>query len=162
MAGAFFLEVNMKNRIPGPIMKRIIGLGLCTTGVAVIGTILGVVGNDKTTALLSVALTSAFLIKMISLYRISTTGEYDIYEGILLARTPLPFRKKQEITLLRGDAQEQIMLQGKTPLRVGDTYRIYLEKIHPSFQDTALAPQFLPGRSLLGYEHITEATAPEK
>jgi len=57
----------MKNRIPSPIMKRIIGLGLCTTGVAVIGTILGVVGNDKTTALLSVALTSAFLIKMISL-----------------------------------------------------------------------------------------------
>lgn len=152
----------MNNKIPSPIMKRIIALGLCTIGVAVVGTILSVADHDKTTALLSIALTSAFLIKMISLYRLSTSGEYDTYEGVLLARTPLPLRKKQEIILLHGDEQEQIMLQGKTPMRVGDTYRIYLEKIHPSIQETSLASQFLPGRSLLGYERIAEATAPEK
>jgi len=152
----------MKNIIPGPILKRIAVLLLCCIGVAAVGVVLGVVGKDRTTMLLSIVLATACLLKTINLYRTAIAEAYDVYEGVVLSRKSLPLQKKQEISLLCGEDQERIILQGKTPLCVGDRYRLYMEKEHTAIQNVSLAPRFQLGRALLGYERISTATAPEK
>ena len=111
---------------------------------------------DKTTAMLSLAVALICVMKVATLYRSARDAEYDIFEGIVLAATVLPLRKKQEVILQQEVGQVSIMLEGRTKFVLGSSYRIYTEKQHEVLQSTNLPQTFLPGRSLLGYELLNE------
>ena len=89
----------MKNTIPGPILNRIIKLGLCGICITGAGFVWSIASKDKTTAMLSLAVALICVMKVATLYRSARDAEYDIFEGIVLAATVLPLRKKQEVIL---------------------------------------------------------------
>lgn len=146
----------MKNRIPGPILCGIMKLILCGISIAGAGCIWGISTQDRTTALLSLAVAVLCMIKGLTLYCAARDAAYDVFEGTVLASTPLPFRKKQTVLLEQDEAQVTIILEGRTNFKLGTKYRIYTEKQQEMLQTSKLPQALLPGRSLLGYEKVGE------
>ena len=146
----------MKNRIPGPILCGIMKLNLCGISIAVAGCIWGISTQDRTTALLSLAVAVLCMIKGLTLYCAARDAAYDVFEGTVLASTPLPFRKRQTVLLEQDEEQVTIILEGRTNFTLGTKYRIYTEKQQEMLQTAKLPQALLPGRSLLGYEKVGE------
>ena len=146
----------MKNRIPGPILCGIMRLILCGISIAGAGCIWGISTQDRTTALLSITVAVLCMIKGLTLYCAARDAAYDVFEGTVLASTPLPFRKKQTVLLEQDEEQVTIILEGRTNFVLGTKYRIYTEKQQESLQTAKLLQALLPGRSLLGYEKVGE------
>ena len=146
----------MKNRIPGPILCGIMKLNLCGISIAGAGCIWGISTQDRTTALLSIAVAVLCMIKGFTLYCAARDAAYDVFEGTVLASTPLPFRKKQTVLLEQDEAQVTIILEGRTNFTLGTKYRIYTHKQRETLQTAKLPQVLLPGRSLLGYEKVDE------
>ena len=96
------------------------------------------------------------MIKGLTLYCAARDAAYDVFEGTVLASTPLPFRKKQTVLLEQDAAQVTIILEGRTNFTLGTKYRIYTEKQQEMLQTAKLPQALLPGRSLLGYEKVGE------
>lgn len=144
----------MKHQIPGPILSRIIKLivcGVCITGAGVIWSI---ASKDRTTAMLTMAVTIAFVTKVATLYHISRDSAYDVFEGTVLSSTMIPLRKKQEVQLQQEGGPVSILLQGRTKFVPGAAYRIYTEQQHAALGDMNVPPALMPGRSLLGFERL--------
>lgn len=144
----------MRHQIPGPILIQIIKLiayGISITGA---GLIWSITSKDRTTALLTMAVTVAFVAKVATLYHTSRDAAYDIFEGTVLSSTMLPFRKKQEVQLQQEGGPVSIMLQGRTIFVPGVAYRIYTEKQHSALEDMNVPQAFMPGRCLLGVERL--------
>ena len=146
----------MKNRIPGPILCGIMKLNLCGISIAGAGCIWGISTQDRTTALLSMAVAVLCMIKGFTLYCTARDAAYDVFEGTVLASTPLPFHKKQTVILEQDEGQVTLILEGRTNFTLGTKYRIYTEKQQESLQTAKLPQALLPGRSLLGYEKVGE------
>ena len=146
----------MKNRIPGPILCGIMKLILCGISIAGAGCIWGISTQDRTTALLSMAVAVLCMIKGLTLYCAARDAAYDVFEGTVLASTPLPFRKKQTVLLEQDEEQVTLILGGRTNFVLGTKYRIYTEKQQEMLQTAKLPQALLPGRSLLGYEKVGE------
>lgn len=144
----------MKHQIPGPILSRIIKLITCGVCVAGTGLIWSIASKDRTTAMLTMAVTVAFVTKAATLYHISRDAAYDIFEGTVMSSTVLPLRKKQEVLLQLEDRSVSIMLQGRTKFIPGTTYRIYTEKQHSALEDMNVPQALMPGRSLLGFKRL--------
>ena len=144
----------MKHQIPGPILSRIIKLIVCGTCIAVAGLIWSIISKDRTTGMLTMAVTVAFIAKVATLYHTSRYVAYDIFEGTVLTSTMLPLRKKQEVLLQQEGGPVSIMLQGRTTFIPGVTYRIYTEKQHEALEDMNVPLALMPGRSLLGVERL--------
>ena len=144
----------MKHQIPGPILSRIIKLtacGVCITGA---GLIWSIASKDRTTVMLTMAVTVAFIAKVAALYHISRDAAYDIFEGTVLSSTMIPLRKKQEVLLQQEGGAVSILLQGRTKFTPGVAYRIYTEKQHEALADVNVPQALMPGRSLLGFERM--------
>ena len=152
----------MKKDIPIPILKRIWTLAFCAIAILTIGMFWSVANQDSMMRMLSIATCFAISIKAVSLYRTAKSEEYEIVDGVILSRQPLPLQKKQEIIIANEEIQNTLILAGKTPLKGGASYRLYIEKQRHGLQEIALSPKFLPGRSLLGYEIIEPATDAKK
>ena len=146
----------MKNRIPGPILCGIMKLILCGISIAVAGCIWGISTQDRTTALLSMAVAVLCMIRVVTLYCAARDAAYDVFEGNVLASTALPLGKKQKVILEQDDEQVTLILGGRTNFVLGTKYRIYTEKQQESLQTAKLPQALLPGRSLLGYEKVGE------
>ena len=146
----------MKNRIPGPILCGIMKLILCGISIACAGCIWGISTQDRTTALLSIAVAVLCMIKGLTLYCAARDAAYDVFEGTVLASTPLPFQKKQTVILEQDEEQVTLILGGRTNFVLGTKYRIYTEKQQESLQTAKLLQALLPGRALLGYEKVDE------
>lgn len=146
----------MKNRIPGPILFGIMKLILCGISIAVAGCIWGIATQDRTTALLSMAVAVLCMIKGFTLYCTARDAAYDVFEGTVLASTPLPFQKKQTVLLEQDEEQVTLILEGRTNFTPGTKYRIYTEIQQEMLQTAKLPQALLPGRSLLGYEKVGE------
>ena len=144
----------MKHQIPGPILSRIfklIACGVCITGA---GLIWSIASKDRTTAMLTMAVTVAFIAKVATLYQMTRDAAYDIFEGTVLSSTTFPLRKKQEVLLQQEGGAVSIMLQGRTKFTTGVAYRIYTEKQHEVLDNMNVSQAFMPGRSLLGFERV--------
>ena len=146
----------MKNRIPGPILCGIMKLILCGISIACAGCIWGITTQDRTTALLSMAIAVLCMIKGLTLYCAARDAAYDVFEGTVLASKALPFRKKQAVILEEDEEQVTLILGGRTNFVLGTKYRIYTEKQQESLQTAKLLQALLPGRALLGYEKVDE------
>ena len=146
----------MKNRIPGPILCGIMKLILCGISIAGAGCVWSFATQDRTTALLSLAVAVLCMIKGLTLYCAARDAAYDVFEGTVLASTPLPFRKKQTVLLEQDEGQVTLILGGRTNFVLGTKYRIYTEKQQEMLQTAKLPQALLPGRSLLGYEKVGE------
>ena len=146
----------MKNRIPGPILCGIMKLILCGISIAVAGRVWGISTHDRTTALLSLAVAVLCMIKGLTLYCAARDAAYDVFEGTVLASTPLPFQKKQTVILEQDEGQVTLILEGRTNFTLGTKYRIYTQKQRETLQTVKLPQVLLPGRSLLGYEKVGE------
>ena len=146
----------MKNRIPGPILCGIMKLILCGISIACAGYIWGISTQDRTTALLSMAVAVLCMIKGFTLYCTARDAAYDVFEGTVLASTPLPFQKKQTVILEQDEGQVTLILEGRTNFTLGTKYRIYTHKQRETLQTAKLPQVLLPGRSLLGYEKVGE------
>ena len=146
----------MKNRIPGPILCGIMKLNLCGISIAGAGCIWGISTQDRTTALLSMAIAVLCMIKGLTLYCAARDAAYDVFEGTVLASKALPFRKKQAVILEEDEEQVTLILGGRTNFVLGTKYRIYTEKQQESLQTAKLLQALLPGRALLGYEKVDE------
>ena len=146
----------MKNRIPGPILCGIMKLNLCGISIAGAGCIWGISTQDRTTALLSITVAVLCIRKGFTLYCTARDASYDVFEGTVLASTPLPFQKKQTVILEQDEGQVTLILEGRTNFTLGTKYRIYTEKQQETLQTAKLLQALLPGRSLLGYEKVGE------
>ena len=144
----------MKHQIPGPILSRIIKLTACGICITVAGLIWSIASKDRTTAMLTMAVTVAFAAKVSALYHTSLDAAYDIFEGTVLSSAILPLRKKQEVLLQQEDGPVSILLQGRTKFTPGAAYRIYTEKQHSALEDMNVPQSLMPGRSLLGFERL--------
>ena len=142
----------MKNRIPGPILCGIMKLILCGISIAGAGCVWSIATQDRTTALLSMAIAVLCMINGFTLYCAARDAAYDVFEGNVLASTALPLGKKQKVILEQDEEQVTLILEGRTKFDLGSNYRIYTEKQHEVLQNTKLPLAFLPGRSLLGFE----------
>ena len=146
----------MKNRIPGPILCGIMKLNLCGISIAGAGCIWGISTKDRTTALLSMAVAVLCMLKAYALYCTARDAAYDVFEGTVLASTPLPFQKKQTVILEQDEGQVTLILEGRTNFTLGTKYRIYTQKQRETLQTAKLPQVLLPGRSLLGYDKVGE------
>ena len=106
--------------------------------------------------MLSMAVALLCMIKGFTLYCTARDAAYDVFEGTVLASTPLPFHKKQTVILEQDEEQVTIILEGRTNFTLGTKYRIYTEKQQEMLQTAKLPQALLPGRSLLGYEKVGE------
>lgn len=93
-----------------------------------VGGIIYLTLNDRTLLFISAALVLCTSLRCATLYRTISTGNYEITEGLCIEIGKAGLHQQREVRLLEADGNEcAIMLDKRTPVRIGNYYRVYYE-----------------------------------
>ena len=132
------------NQWPPMLLRRWLLQILTGLGCLLIGIVVFPVTEDQVLLILSVLLTLLIAVRCMSLYQQIARGKYETVEGVCIRIKNTPLRKQRSISLLAEDGAEQtILLDKQTKVRIGNCYRVYLGSASDSHtylvQDSFLA-----------------------
>lgn len=97
------------------------------------------------------------LLRCLSFYRIVQAEAYEAVEGVCIELGSVRLRKRRKVRLLQEDGNEYaVLLDKRTPLWVGNRYRIYFRREDNGSQAACLFPCFAAEDRFLGLEDMGE------
>lgn len=143
------------NRLPVPIQHTLIKMILLGAAILAFGIIWGIASRDRVLLLLSGLVGALYAVKTYSLYRTAAASEYEVVEGMVLSDRAVPLRGRHQVILEDGEQTvHKIMLTGRSTLRPGQAYRLYISGREEEALQQILPDQLCPARSMLGYERL--------
>ena len=132
------------------IMTLVMGLQFFLVGVGVYLAL-----NDRTMLLISTALVLCTALRCASFYWTIYTGNYEITEGFCIEICKADRQRRRKVRLLEEDGNEwAILLDKRTPIRIGSYYRIYYEVCPGSQRGSDMLPVFA-ARQFLAVEDLS-------
>lgn len=128
------------------------GLGFLVVGLAAFFTL-----HDRGLLMISALLALCTAFRCASFYRMARSDGYDMVEGVCIELGRPGIKKQRSVRLLQMDGNEYtVMLDKRTPLRIGNLYRLYFHQVPPgqaSGLERYLAPDQFLGMEDLGEYH---------
>lgn len=127
------------------VLSALLGVGFLLVGLAVFFSL-----RDRMLLIISGMLTACMVWRCVSFYRVAAAGVYEVVEGVCIAVGRAGMRKQRSVRLLTLDGNEySVMLDKRTPLRIGNHYRVYFRRdlaaadLPPFLQSNFSTDQFL-------------------
>lgn len=99
--------------------------------------------SDRTMLLISTALVLCTALRCASFYWTIYTGNYEITEGLCIEIGKADRQRRRKVRLLEEDGNEwAILLDKRTPIRIGNYYRIYYEDCTGCQREPDMLPAF--------------------
>ena len=138
--------------VPAPVRATIVRLSLCVAAVAVFGIVWSAVTRDRMLLLLSCAAAAAGTLRILPMIRCARKGEYRVLECTVLGESRSALRSRNRVRVALPDGTElTLSLGGRSPLRPGSSYRLYLTGAGGSGETSV--PEYMRGaETLLGFE----------
>ena len=147
----------MKEKIPAPIMEKVIKLIICILGMLIFGLVWGIVVKDRIMLILTSVLAAAGGIKIFSILKIGKKKQYEVIEGTVVDVKNLHPGKRQRIAF--KDLEDNILwfrFPGRHRWKTYNQYRIYFQKKIGS-EPLAGLPEWINEEiNILGVEVIME------
>lgn len=126
--------------------------GLCFLAV---GLVVYFTLHDRVLLTISVLLALCVTLRCASFYRMARRGGYEVVEGVCIELGRSGIKKQRSVRLLQMDGNEYaVMLDKRTPLRIGNLYRLYFRQAPPS--RLSGLEQYLSQDQFLGLEDLGE------
>ena len=126
--------------------------GLCFLAV---GLVVFIALHDRALLMISVLLALCTALRCIFFYRMARSDSYEVVEGVCIELERPGMKKQRSVRLLQMDGNEYaVMLDKRTPLRIGNLYRLYFRQAPPS-QMSGLE-RYLSQDQFLGLEDLGE------
>ena len=126
--------------------------GLCFLAV---GLVVFIALHDRALLMISVLLALCVALRCTSFYRMARSDSYEVVEGVCIELERPGMKKQRSVRLLQMDGNEYaVMLDKRTPLRIGNLYRLYFRQAPPS-QMSGLE-RYLSQDQFLGLEDLGE------
>lgn len=110
--------------------------------------------NDRTLLLISAVLVLCFALQCTSFYRAICTGNYEITEGLCMEVGKAGLHRQRKVRLLESDGNEcAFLLDKRTPIRIGNYYRIYYEDCNNCQRAADIFPAVVV-RQILAVENL--------
>ena len=149
------MEVEIHMKIPEPILRRVAGIYLCTSFLAVVGIVAGFMMLDAKLFLLTLAVVVLGVLSAVELYYAAADGRYEIIEGTVLSARVIRMRNRQVVRIKGSDGCERILhVTGRSLLRPGRSYRLYVQRQDPIFNDEGLLCLLQPAQTIMGVEYL--------
>lgn len=148
---------------PAVLQRRWLLSGAAGLGFLIVGLVVFLTLHDRALLMISALLALCIALRCVSFYRMARSDGYEVVEGICIVLGRPGMKKQRSVRLLQMDGNEYaVMLDKRTPLRIGNLYRLYFRQAHPS-QISGLEQYFLQDQ-FLGLEDLGEyhADASEK
>lgn len=126
--------------------------GLCFLAV---GLVVYFTLQDRGLLIISALLALCITFRCASFYRMARRDGYEVVEGVCIELGRPGMKKQRSVRLLQMDGNEYaVMLDKRTPLRIGNLYRLYFRQAPPS--QTSGLKQYLSQDQFLGLEDLGE------
>lgn len=126
--------------------------GLCFLAV---GLVVFLTLHDRVLLMISALLAFCIALRCVSFYRMARSDGYEVVEGICTELGRSGIKKQRSVRLLQMDGNEYaVMLDKRTPLRIGNLYRLYFRQAPPS--QTSGLERYLAQDQFLGLEDLGE------
>lgn len=138
------------------ILYKVILVNLCNSAPARNKTYFLPTNRPKAIVVSSLLSLCTFL-RCLSFYWMVRVESYEVVEGVCIELGCLGLRKRRRVRLLQEDGDEYaILLDKRTPLRIGNRYRIFFRCEDDGGQAAGLLPFFAVEDQLLGLEDMGE------
>lgn len=128
------------------------GVGFLLVGLAAFSA-----WHDRMLLMISGLLSLCTLLRCLSFYWMVQAESYEVVEGICIELGRPGLRKRRRVRLLQEDGNEYAaLLDKRTPLRIGNRYRIYFRREDDGGQVVDLFPCFSAEDRFLGLEDMGE------
>lgn len=128
------------------------GVGFLLVGLAAFSAL-----HDRMLLMISALLSLCTVLRCLSFYRMVQAESYEVVEGVCIELGRPGLRKRRRVRLLQEDGNEYaVLLDKRTPLRIGNRYRIYFRREDDGGQDVNLFPCFAAEGQFLGLEDMGE------
>lgn len=125
------------------------GRGISPAGVAAFFAL-----KDRILLGLSFSLALFTFLRCLSIYRVVSSGAYEVVEGVCVELKHKTFQKQQNVLLMSLDGVEhRLTLDKRTHLRIGNRYRFYFKPADTAYVD-GLPQSLRPQDLLLGMEDL--------
>lgn len=126
--------------------------GLCFLAV---GLVVFLTLHDRALLIISALLALCIALRCVSFYRMARSDGYEVVEGICIELGRSGMKKQRSVRLLQMDGNEYaVMLDKRSPLRIGNLYRLYFRQASPG-QMSGLE-RYLSQDQFLGLEDLGE------
>ncbi len=140
-------------QIPIPIQRTLLKTILVNCAIMAFGLLWGLASRDYSILGLTAAVGVLGGLKILGLYRMAQQQNYEILEGIVCSDRKVPLRNRHLLAITDMEQNEhRLMISGKNTLASGATYRLYISGMDDQIALSSLPEQFIPARTLLGYE----------
>ena len=131
------------------LLSAAVGGGFLLAGVAAFFAL-----KDRILLGLSFSLALFTLLRCLSIYRVVSSGAYEVVEGVCVELKHKTFQKQQNVLLMSLDGVEhRLTLDKRTHLRIGNRYRFYFKPADTAYVD-GLPQSLRPQDLLLGMEDL--------
>lgn len=128
------------------------GAGFLLVGLAAFSAL-----HDRMLLMISGLLSLCTFLRCFSFYRMVQAEAYEVVEGVCIELGHPGLRKRRKVRLLQEDGNEYaVLLDKRTPLRIGNRYRIYFQREDNSSQVVYLFPCVATEDRFLGLEDMGE------
>lgn len=111
--------------------------------------------HDRVLLMISALLALCIALLCVSFYRMARSDDYEVVKGICIELGRSGMKKHRSVCLLQMDGNEYtVMLDKRTPLRIGNLYRLYFRQAPPG-QMSGLE-RYLSQDQFLGLEDLGE------
>ncbi len=140
---------------PAVLQRRWLLSGAAGLGFLAVGLVVFLTLHDRALLMISALLTLCIVLRCVSFYRMARSDGYEVVEGVCIEFGRSGMKKQRSVRLLQMDGNEYaVMLDKRTPLRIGNLYRLYFRQAPPS-QISGLE-QYLAQDQFLGLEDLGE------
>lgn len=142
--------------IPNPVRGTIVKTILCICLITAFGAIWGIASHDRMLLVLSAFIAVLGTLKVIPMVISAKKGQYQELACTVLSDKKSSLLNRHRLTVYTDDQEEKTyMLNGRATLKPGRRYHIFLAGKEEDPLNAV--PDYLrPGRSLLGYEELSE------
>lgn len=140
---------------PSVLQRRWLLSGAAGLGFLVVGLVVFLTLHDRAILVISALLALCVAFRCVSFYRMAQSDGYEVVEGICISLGRPGMKKQRCVRLLQTDGNEYaVMLDKRTPLRIGNHYRLYFRQL-PASQSSGLEG-YLAQDQFLGLEDLGE------
>lgn len=142
---------------PAALRNRWFLYGAAGAGFLLVGLAAFSVLHDRMLLGISGLLALCTLLRCLAFYQMVRADAYEVVEGVCIELGHAGLRKRRKVRLLQEDGNEYaVLLDKRTPLRIGNRYRIFFRCENTSDQALEIFPNFVAEDRFLGLENMGE------